>query len=188
LMAAEAALAKARTQVTYAGKDNQGKAIYKPVNTSMYEVAVGNARYAVAQAQKHLSLCQEKLNRAIAERIAATARVDACESAVNCAAGAQSAATAALSQASTAVSFAARAEEEALQASHTLESAERAAALQSEKANIALIQSGHAVEHCDEASVEFAQAGRVADSAFALVHLARQDLGSRIDILHLYDS
>jgi len=188
LAAAELALDKARRQVQYAGKDNQGKPVYRPVDTSRYEVAVANARYAVAEAQKHISGCQQALARAVAARAAAAARVSACRSAVGCTEEAQRAAADALARALHAAGFAARANEEALQASRALESAEQAAAAQTEAAENALIRSRRSVEHCDEADGQFAQAEREADAALALVHLARQDMSSRVNNLHLFDS
>lgn len=112
LSSAVSALNSARNRTEYAGKDSNGNATYRPIDTSSYEAAVRRAQSELDDCRRELSYAREELRAAIVEREAAERRVNACERAVQLAGDANRVAASATSRADKSIAAAERASEE----------------------------------------------------------------------------
>lgn len=112
LIQAEAELRAARNRVEPCGRDDKGQVLYRPIDTSAYERAVRAAEQHVRNCQQHLAEAEAALVRAVAERQAAEARVDACRCAVEAATEGEAIAARAVEASVLAESFADRGREE----------------------------------------------------------------------------
>jgi hypothetical protein len=82
LRSAEAELRAARNRKEHAGRDSQGNAIYKPVDTAPYERAVRQARREVEYWRERLDEARRELEAARREHAAARQRLNSCREAV----------------------------------------------------------------------------------------------------------
>lgn len=82
LSRAESALQGARYQTVYAGRDREGRDVYRPIDTTPYQRAVNAASQQVSDRRHDLALANVRLQDAVADRHAAERRVAACERAV----------------------------------------------------------------------------------------------------------
>jgi hypothetical protein len=112
LIQAEAELRAARNRVEPCGRDDKGQVIYRPIDTSAYERAVRAAEQRVRNCEHHLAEAEAAFVRAVAERQAAEARVDACTRAVEAATEGEAIAARAVEASVLAESFADRGREE----------------------------------------------------------------------------
>jgi hypothetical protein len=112
LYRAQSELSAARGRTEYAGKDSEGRDIYRPIDTSAYEAAVRYAQSEVYRCEQWLSGAQHELALAIADRQAAEARVSACEQALQLAYAASQAAATSVEVAENARAITQRGEEE----------------------------------------------------------------------------
>ncbi len=123
LRRAEAELESARHRTEFAGNDREGRATYRPIDTTPYREAVQSAAYEVRQREHDLAEAEAELRDAISDRQAAEQRVDACERAVELSEEAVSQSEMALDAAIRARSAAERALEEQKRAATCHESA-----------------------------------------------------------------
>lgn len=188
LRSAERELREARSRMEYAGTDSQGKAQYRPADTSGYEREVDNARQEVYRWESAVSAARQELDSARRNREAAERRVSACEDAVGLSEQGEECARTALQAAEQADSVADHAIEETNLVSKTTVQARRAADREEEAARQMEREVGQASTLQAAAGSYLELAKRQQNDARQRSTLGRFEIEGRLDFLRAFDA
>lgn len=188
LAAAERELAAARSRREYAGRDSEGRDVYRPVNTAPYEAAVSRARQEVSRCQAWLQAAEAALHRAVLDRQAAERRVASCTAALGFAQQAQSVAARSVESADRAGHAVERLHEEQNRASGSARQAEEHYRHEQQAVHDGQTQAAAARDRHTEAQTSLTAAH--ADQEDARLHATqgRHEIDWRMDQLRAFDA
>ena len=185
---AEAELESARHRTEYAGRDKDGRAMYRSIDTTPYRQAVDSAAYVVRQREHDLAVAEAELSAAIADRKNAEERVAACERAVSLCEDAVRETEAAMEAASRAHSASERAFEEQKRAAKCHEFA--AARLSMQENEVSSAQAAHREAGNGENAAQLAlkHAGETLADARQRSTRGRSEIEWRLEKLREFDA